>query len=96
MQQTGSENTQTHQVTTLIEQTPNSHNQFTRECVVSREMNCQSDLGRKEKTLPTEPLTSLRCYKQALLLNLHQWRLVLFNIRNVVIFFGSLQIEGTM
>ena len=79
MQQTGSENTQTHQVTTLIEQTPNSHNQFTRKCVVAREMKCRSDLGNervnlsgKEKTLPTEPLTSLRCYKQALLLNLHQ------------------------
>ena len=47
MQQTGSENTQTHQVTTLIEQTPNSHNQITRKCVVAREMNCRSDLGNE-------------------------------------------------
>ena len=70
MQQTGSENTQTHQFTTLIEQTPNSHNQFTRKCVIAREVNCQSDFGNervnlsgKEKTLPTEPLMSLRCYR---------------------------------
>ena len=56
MQQTGSENTQTPQVTTLTEQTPNSHNQFTRKCVVARKVNCQSyfgnervDLRRKEK-----------------------------------------------
>ena len=60
MRQTGSENAQTHQFTTLIEQIPNSHNQFTRKCVVAREVNCQSDFGNERVDLRRKEKTSNR------------------------------------
>lgn len=39
----GSENTQSYQVRSYFDLTPDSCNQFTRECVVARGENLQSD-----------------------------------------------------